>query len=111
MMYVYTFVLSFRNSNCKILKGNIFPFDFVYKNGSLVEIQLFHPDPANKEINLKCENTPNYPDACETFSFYRISSRSSNTNWLGSLRVLKQLNFLEKSIYQFFGVASVSFFF
>jgi hypothetical protein len=86
-------------------EDNFYPTDLKYKNGSIIEIHVFDPNPTNNEILVKCENATFEGNECGYFEFRKNLTKSTNKNWFGTLRVLKSLNYLEKSIYQIVAVA------
>ena len=89
----------------EIQKDNQFPMDLSDKYGSPIEIKVHDPDPANKDINLQCENTSDFPNACAIFLFSKIIPRSTNVLWVGTIKVNQKLNYLNKALYHFVAVA------
>ena len=62
------------------------------------------------ELSVSCENTPNDKDVCNVFNFNKNLAKSTSNDWYGTIRVLKKLNYLERTFYQFMAVAKVIFY-
>jgi hypothetical protein len=86
----------------------LYPADLKYKNGSAIEFHLHDSNPANNEISVGCENPTNHEKQCSLFEFSKNLTKSTSKDWFGTLRILKKLNYLEKSIYQIVAVAQNS---
>jgi len=92
-----------------IFKDNLYPADLKYKNGSIIEIHLHDSSPENNEISVRCDENAGFDgNECSFFEFSKNLSKSTSKDWFGTLRVLKKLNYLEKSIYQISAVAQNS---
>lgn len=97
----------------ELLENNNFPMDLEDKNGDPVELVFRNSFPVESEIEVTCENTAEFRDACTAFEFRRndsitVTHRHFNSNeWFGHIRVLKKLNSLEHPLVQFVAVAKV----
>lgn len=94
-----------------LFKDNLYPSYITYSNNSQVEIYVHDPDPSNTDVTVSCEDTMDFPGVCDIFRPSKNVLRSSRNNWYGTIQVLKKLNYLTKSIYQFILVAKVKYFF
>ena len=86
----------------------MYPADLKYKNGSVIEFHLHDPNPANNGLSVTCENQSYHEKQCSLFEFSKNLTKSTSKDWFGTLRILKKLNYLEKSIYQIVAVAQNS---
>ena len=80
------------------------PVELTYRNGSRVQIHVYHPDPSSADLRVECENTFNYPRACELFAFKKDLSKSSLMDWFGTILLIGKLSYLDQSVYQFYGL-------
>lgn len=80
------------------------PVELTYRNGSRVQIHVYHPDPSSADITVECENTVNYPRACELFTFKKDLAKSTPMDWFGTIVLNGKLSYLDQSVYQFTAV-------
>ena len=78
----------------------------MFKNGTVILIKASDPDPTNIFINLECQDLT-YADACSIFKFVRRAELSSSQDWIGNIRLVSKLNYLDKSVYQIIAIAKV----
>ena len=91
-----------------IVEDNQTPVDFTHaKNGSSIQIVVADLDPTNLDIQVQCESNVFYADACDFFGFRKDLAKSNSQMWYGTLVANKKLNYLERSIFQFYAVARV----
>lgn len=87
-------------------KDTPFPIDLAFKNNTVVLVKLHDPDPSNVFINLECQDVL-FTDVCKIFKFFQRTELSSNQDWIGNIRLLSKLNYLDRSVYQFLAIARV----
>ena len=89
------------------VKNNNPPNDLTYKNGTIVEFVFENRYSIESEIQVGCENTLEFPDVCSMFEFRKNEAKSTKNRWLGSLKILKRLNYMEHSLLQLNAIAKV----
>lgn len=81
--------------------------DITFSNGSTVLIKFYDLDPSNNLIDVSCQNLFNFIDACSRFRFVKRVDLSSNRYWIGTIRLINELNYVARSIYQIVAVVKV----
>ena len=79
-----------------------------YANGSRVEVVFENPHPVENEVQVTCESTLEYPDACGVFELRKNETKSRPNRWHGTLRVVRRVNYLDKPLFQFVVLAKVA---
>jgi len=57
------------------------------------------------DLSLKCETIHRFPEACDLFGFEKNILKSKSYHWFGTLKALKKLDYLQRTVYQFFATA------